>query len=142
MPPSHAPISSSRSLDVEWDSIGKDEDIKHIFWEGRRKYDNFEYEVCCKEKGKEYSRKQAKKDTNFMETDEDVTVELHEIKNGPSSPSEIIKEVKTRTREVQQKFHKAGQKDEIAARPFERGWCEEHRDWRLECSLVDTWVKS
>ena len=66
---------------------------------------------------------------NFMETDPDVTFQLHEVKKGPTDPEEVYKEAEMRVREVRRKFCKAEREDEIADRPFKRGWCEEHQEW-------------
>ena len=64
-----------------------------------------------------------------MNTETDVTFELEEIKTGPNSQEDVVKEAEAKVREVQRKFHKAEQKDDYADRPFKRGWCKEHEDW-------------
>ena len=85
----------------------------------------FEREIRNKEGFKELR----KLEMNFMDTESDVMFELHELKKGPTTPEEVDKEVKTKEREVRKKFHKAARVDEIAKRPFKRGWCQEHQDW-------------
>ena len=100
-----------------------------MFWKGRKEYDKYEHQVCVRENGKEWAKKLNKKAMSFMDTEEDVTFERHDVKIGPSSPEEIINEAETKVREVCRKFNKAIDKDDNANRSFKRGWCEEHRDW-------------
>ena len=116
----------SRSLDIKWVN---DDDISKILWKGLREYDNHEYTREKEEGRKEGLKKLGKIQMNFMDTESDVTFELHELEKGPTSCEEIDKEVETRIREVRKKFRKAARVDENAKRPFKRGWCQEHQDW-------------
>ena len=116
----------SRSVDIQW---ANEDDILKILYSGLREYDNHEYTQLGEDRRKEGLKELGKIKMNFMDIDSDVTFQLHELEKGPTSPEEIDKEVETKQREVRKKFRKAAREDEIAKRPFKRGWCTEHQDW-------------